>query len=91
MMDMSQFSKLDLAEGKDFLVRYRERWDETEEWHYGTIIFEWDFELWDHIWTWDLDEGQTIEILAWVPVDSLVFYMQDDGTMEKEYLINTRL
>lgn len=90
MISMSQFSKMDLAEGKDFLVRYREKLP-FDEWHYGNILFTWEPDLWDHVWSWDLDEGQEIEILAWVPVDDLIFYIQDDGTIEQEYLINHRL
>ena len=87
-MDMESFSKLDLAEGKNFIIRYREKWDTKEEWAYGNILYEWDAQLWNHVWEWDLDEGQEIEILSWIPVDSLVFYTKDDGTKNKEYLIN---
>ncbi len=89
-MKIADFCKLDLAEGKDFIVRYRDRYP-GEEWNYGNILFEWNCEFWDHVWSWDLDEGQEIEILAWVPVDDLVFYIQDDGTINNEYLINNRL
>lgn len=90
-MKIKEFCKLDLAECKDFIVRYRERWNDSEEWAYGNILFEWDLELWDHVWGWDLDEGQEIEILSWVPVDSLIFYCKDDGTKENQYLVNRRV
>lgn len=89
-MTMAEFCKLDLAEGKNFLVKYREKFF-GDKWAEGNILFLWDFELWNHVWEWDLDEGQEIEILYWLPIDNITFYTRDDGTIENEYLINKRI
>ena len=87
IITMQAFVKLDLAEGKDFIVRYRERWRTSDKWEYGNILYEWEPDIWGHVWEWDLDEGQEIEIIAWCPVDSIVFCLRDDGTKSYEHII----